>query len=62
MAVKISDDLKNKTSSDIDWFQIKAFRNILAHNYFGIDADEVWQIIHHNLPDLQTKLKELTEQ
>jgi uncharacterized protein with HEPN domain len=62
MAVKISDDLKDKTSSDIDWSRIKAFRNILAHNYFGIDADEVWQIIHHHLPDLEAKLKGLTEQ
>lgn len=46
---------------DIDWSRIKAFRNILAHNYFGIDADEVWQIIHQHLPDLEIKLKTLSQ-
>lgn len=61
MAVKISDDLKEKTCSDIDWFRIKAFRNIFAHNYFGIDAEEVWQIIHQHLPDLEIKLKTLSQ-
>lgn len=29
----------------IPWQKIKYFRNIVAHNYFGIDADEIWQII-----------------
>ena len=35
------------------------FRNILAHNYFGIDAEEVWQIIHTSLPKLEMQIKEL---
>ena len=25
------------------------FRNIIIHEYFGIDADEVWNIIHEDL-------------
>ncbi len=32
-------------NEQIDWFKIRGFRNIVAHNYFGIDAEEVWQII-----------------
>lgn len=61
MALKISDDLKDKTSGDINWLRINGFRNILAHNYFGIDADEVWQIIHQHLSVLEVKLKALIE-
>jgi uncharacterized protein with HEPN domain len=30
--------------------------NIIAHNYFGIDAEEVWQIIHTSLNDLKNEL------
>jgi len=33
----------------------------LAHNYFGVDAEEVWQIINNSLLKLETQLKELIE-
>jgi uncharacterized protein with HEPN domain len=32
---------------------IKNFRNLIAHNYFGIDADEVWEIINDYIPQLK---------
>ena len=25
------------------------FRNVIIHEYFGIDSDEVWEIVHNNL-------------
>jgi len=25
-------------NTHVDWFKIRGFRNIVAHNYFGIDA------------------------
>jgi len=56
MADKLSEELKN-AKSEIDWFKNKGFRNILAHNYFGVDAEEVWQIIHKSLPKLEMQLK-----
>ena len=34
---------------DVEWSKIKGFRNLVAHNYFGVDADEVWQIIKNEL-------------
>jgi len=61
MVDKISDELKDVTSNRLDWFKIKGFRNILAHNYFGVDAEEVWQIIHDSLPQLQITLEELVK-
>lgn len=60
MADKLSDEFKNSTESQIDWFKIKGFRNIIAHNYFGIDAEEVWQIIHNSLGSLKTDIEKIT--
>ncbi len=52
MVEKLSDDFRAKNDR-IEWIKIKDFRNIVAHDYFGIDAEEVWQIIKNNLPQLR---------
>jgi uncharacterized protein with HEPN domain len=44
MVDKLSTDFK-RDHTTIEWIKIKGFRNIVAHDYFGIDAEEVWQII-----------------
>lgn len=61
MADKLSDDLKKLTKNNIDLHRIKSFRNIVAHNYFGIDAEEVWQIINGSLKVLKIEIKKVIE-
>ncbi|MDA3842855.1 MAG: DUF86 domain-containing protein [Candidatus Kapabacteria bacterium] len=61
MAEKLSEDFIIETETQIDWFKIRGFRNIIAHNYFGIDAEEVWQIIFDNLDKLESDIKSITE-
>jgi uncharacterized protein with HEPN domain len=58
MVEKLSPDFKN-IHSHIDWKNIKGFRNIVAHNYFGIDAEEVWQIIRERLPSLKADISKI---
>lgn len=41
---------------DIPWSKIIGMRNILVHNYFGIDVDVVWAVIINELPDLKKKI------
>jgi uncharacterized protein with HEPN domain len=48
---RLTDELKEK-ETQIPWTKIKGFRNMVAHDYFGVDAEEVWQIIKNNLPEL----------
>jgi uncharacterized protein with HEPN domain len=41
---------------DIDWRGIAAFRNILAHEYLGVDTQLVWKIVADKLPALKSAL------
>jgi uncharacterized protein with HEPN domain len=38
---------------EIEWFRIAAFRNVLVHNYLGIDLDAVWEIVERDIPELK---------
>ena len=60
MIDKISDKFKEK-HPEIEWIKIKGFRNIVAHDYFGIDAEEVWQIIKTKIPTLKSDIKLLLD-
>jgi uncharacterized protein with HEPN domain len=56
MVNKLSEEFK-KTHSEIDWIKIKGFRNVVAHDYFGIDAEEVWQLIKNKIPSLKVDIQ-----
>ena len=38
---------------DAKYRKIVDFRNVITHEYFGIEPDEIWYIIHHNLEDIK---------
>ncbi|MFV0592869.1 MAG: DUF86 domain-containing protein [Draconibacterium sp.] len=61
MADKLSDNFINSTNNIFDWPKIIGLRNIIAHNYFGIDAEEVWQIIGDSLIGLEKNIKTILE-
>jgi uncharacterized protein with HEPN domain len=48
---RLPEELKSKYPQ-IEWQDIKDFRNLLAHEYFGVDREIVWKIIHDDLPVL----------
>jgi uncharacterized protein with HEPN domain len=61
MADKLSDDFTDSTNNIFDWPKVIGLRNIIAHNYFGIDAEEVWQIISNSLIELEKNIKSIIE-
>jgi uncharacterized protein with HEPN domain len=44
---------------DIPWKEMKGMRDILIHEYFGVDPKILWHAAKNNLPDLQKQLKML---
>jgi uncharacterized protein with HEPN domain len=60
---KITEKLKQKYP-DIEWQQIKNFRNKIVHDYVGIDLAIVYEIITNNLkilkPEFEKIIKEQT--
>ena len=52
---RLDENFKN-TQNQIPWQKIKDFRNIIAHDYFGIDADEIWDIINEKLLPLKKEI------
>ena len=44
--------------SDVPWRAISGFRNIIVHDYLGVDLDldMVWQVVSSDLPLLQAAL------
>ncbi len=53
------DETFKKSHNEIPWQKIKDFRNIIAHEYFGIDADEIWDIMQHKLIPLKEDIEKL---
>lgn len=43
---------------EIEWPQIRGFRNILVHQYFGVDPAIVRDVVQNNLPPLAAALNQ----
>lgn len=54
----ISQETKSKFSS-VAWSQIIGMRNVLVHEYFGVDSNLVWEIIKTDLPELKNNVSEI---
>lgn len=55
---RISEEIKD-SNEEIEWRQIIGLRNIVIHQYFGVDDQVIWDIIQHNLPDLKSRVKRI---
>ena len=58
-AVKLLSPELKQNYPEIPWRRIAGFRDVLIHNYAGIDLVEVWNVVKYNLPDLKSKIVQI---
>lgn len=46
---------------DVEWKKLSAFRNVLVHDYLGIDLDQIWIIVVRDVPELKIKIEQLID-
>lgn len=46
---------------ELPWPQIVAMRNVLVHEYFGVDLGEVWATVERDLADVKRAVEGLLQ-
>lgn len=44
---------------EIPWREMSDIRNVVIHEYFGIDLQIIWETIHHDLVPLEPLLRRM---
>ena len=57
-AKQISEPLRNEYD-DIEWRSIAGMRDVLIHQYFGVNLQRVYVTVQHDLPRLRTALEHM---
>ncbi len=52
---RLSDKTKQK-AREVDWRAIAGFRNVVVHDYLGVDLEQIWRILERDLPGLKTHI------
>ena len=57
---KLPDEFRSNYPQ-IHWDDMAGMRDVLIHDYFGIDYDVVWNTVKHDIPDLHHELQRIIE-
>jgi uncharacterized protein with HEPN domain len=55
---RLSANIKG-TEVEIPWRELSGFRNVIVHDYLGIDLDAVWLVVAQDLPPLFVALNRM---
>jgi uncharacterized protein with HEPN domain len=54
-AKRVSAEARGRMAS-LDWKAICGMRDLLIHDYIGVDLDEVWNVASSRIPELEAAL------
>jgi uncharacterized protein with HEPN domain len=57
----LSRDFRTQHPADV-WALAAGLRNVIVHQYFGIDLVVVWNVIERDLPALKKRVQEIVTQ
>lgn len=57
-AKKIPADVRRK-HPDVAWKKMAGLRDIVVHDYFGIDEDIIWDVVSARIPELKRQIDEI---
>jgi uncharacterized protein with HEPN domain len=57
-AIHVPSDVQEQ-NMDIPWHQMKGMRNLLIHEYFGVDIEVLWKTIQEDIPPLLSQISKL---
>jgi uncharacterized protein with HEPN domain len=57
---RLSDKLKS-AHPEIEWLRIAALRNVLVHDYLGIDLERIWEITQRDVPLLKKAILDMLQ-
>lgn len=46
-----------KEYKNVDWKKAAGLRDIVVHEYFGINRDIIWDVIQNKIPELEREVK-----
>ena len=61
-AVKKLPPQTKRSHPEVEWKKIAGLRDILVHDYFGIDMDIVWDVVQNKLPALTEQVRSILEE